>query len=577
MSQHQPVTRSKAAAAAQKPSQKPSSEASEGKSEQDKYRDARKYLNNYGYLKDSDTFSVASMTKALADILRAQSQTDIQSRLGKAVAHVISVASNTEAKCQSCEKLATLPDMIDELRVDIQTDLDAKIDKLSKSLEEKLTALPKDAPGTSDKMEEAAKNLTKLAEGLEAKINKVTDTTQQPVNAATPYRNALASNPMLSAVTSRKQRQVLVQLTEADLATLSQDAILDKATKAIEKITDPPPPAEGVKILGVTKLRKGAILLLFNSKEAAEWIQHSEVELEFTIEFHNGSTIKPRQYALLAPRVPLTFDPDNGTHLREIEETNNLSENIIAKARWIKPVYRRKPEQKVAHATIIINDAKEANKCINEGLIICGVKVYPSKLKQEPTQCMKCRKWGHFAAECPDTKDTCGTCGNDHRTNTCSETSGKFCASCNSHTHASWDRNCPEFAKRCAWYDQKHPDNLLKFFPTDEDWTQELRPERIPFPERFPARFAVESLPPPSDKGKQREQPARQNSGNRNHAKPKGKGKRTAGQQDITHFFTPSQGPSVRTLAEEGEISERFLTPNHTGSFADSVGTPGLI
>jgi hypothetical protein len=161
---------------------------------------------------------------------------------------------------------------------------------------------------------------------------------------------------------------------------------------------------------------------LLNLKEAAEWIQHSDVELEFTVLFHPEATLKPRQFAILAPHTPLTFDPNNENHLREVEKANGLSRNIIAKARWIKPSYRRKAEQRVAHATIIMSNAKEANKCIRDGLTICGVKVYPSKLKQEPTQCMKCRKWGHFAADCTDTKDTCGTCSGDHRTNECTDT-----------------------------------------------------------------------------------------------------------------------------------------------------------
>jgi hypothetical protein len=171
--------------------------------------------------------------------------------------------------------------------------------------------------------------------------------------------------------------------------------------------------------------------------------------------------------------------------------------DTIAKVRWIKPANRRRPEQSVAHAVFLMSSAKDANRCIVEGLKICGAKVYPTKLKQEPTQCMKCRRWGHFASDCTQSRDTCGTCGGDHRTNICNNRNKRYCASCNDHSHASWDRNCPEFAKRCSWYDKKHPDNTLKYFPTGETWTQTARPEHIPIPERFPARFAVGSLPPP--------------------------------------------------------------------------------
>jgi exonuclease VII large subunit len=136
--------------------------------------------------------------------------------------------------------------------------LDTKIDRLSKTIEDKLTAPYKDPVdvGPSDKLEKAAKNLTELAAGLEAKINKVTDTTSQLANTATTYRDALlnktanaankeranAINPTLNAATNRKMRQVMIQVNETDLAALSQEAILEKAKKAIEQISDPPSP-----------------------------------------------------------------------------------------------------------------------------------------------------------------------------------------------------------------------------------------------------------------------------------------------------------------------------------------------
>src|ERR1019366_4696620 len=227
---------------------------------------------------------------------------------------------------------------------------------------------------------------------------------------------------------------------------------------AIKQIENPSPP-EGIEIKEVFKLRKGAILLLFNSKEAAEWLQHTDVEIEFTERFVPGCMIKPRQFAILAPRIPLTLDPGNANHLREIEKANGLGKNAITKIRWIKPANRRKADQIVAHATIILSTAKDANKCISEGILICGAKVNPSKLKQEPTQCMKCRKWGHYAADCSESKDTCGTCGGEHRTNACTENNRKHCVSCNASTHTSWDRDCPEAERRRTWYDEKHPDN----------------------------------------------------------------------------------------------------------------------
>jgi hypothetical protein len=572
MSQSQPLTRSKSAAAAQNPNQKPQTEPSIGKTEQAKYIDARKSLNNFGFLSDSDTCNSGTLAITITTIMKAFPQTSVPPGLKKALANLAIVVSNTQMQCQSCEKLASIPDMIDELRIDIQTGLDAKLERLSRTLEDKLTAPQIDTPGTSDKLAETAKNLSELAAGLEAKINKVTNTTSQLANTATTYREVILggnphghehggarnADPAINAATNRKVRQVMVQLTEGEAAVLSQQTIMEMATDAIKQIENPPSP-EGIAITEVIKLRKGAILLLFNSREAADWLQHPEVEIEFTERFVPGCMIKPRQFAILAPRIPLTFEPGNANHLREIEEANRLGKNSIAKARWIKPANRRKADQLVAHATIIFNTAKDANRCISEGLLICGTKVSPSKLKQEPTQCMKCRKWGHFASECGESKDTCGTCGGEHRTNACTVSNKRYCVSCNANSHASWDRDCPVAERRRSWYNEKHPDNLLKYFPTEDIWTQEVSPDRIPIPERFPVRYAVGSLPPPNTTG--RDQPTRII--NHRQGKQRSHAYRTTAQTQEVGHPTPSQRTSGTPGREEGEISQ-FHTPNQT-------------
>ena len=115
--------------------------------------------------------------------------------------------------------------------------------------------------------------------------------------------------------------------------------------------------------------------------------------------------------ATLAPRVSLTFNPANKDHLREIKECNNLPAGTIEKARWIKPEYRRAPGQKAAHAILAIRDVNAANMCIRDGISIFGIRIRPSRLKHEPMQCIKCRRWGHFANACMATTNTCGTCG----------------------------------------------------------------------------------------------------------------------------------------------------------------------
>ena len=49
--------------------------------------------------------------------------------------------------------------------------------------------------------------------------------------------------------------------------------------------------------------------------------------------------------------------------------------------------------------------------------------------------------------------------------------------------------------------DENHPENVLAYFPTEEDWTMHIRPRRLELNEKFPAKYAVASLPPPPTAG----------------------------------------------------------------------------
>ena len=187
------------------------------------------------------------------------------------------------------------------------------------------------------------------------------------------------------------------------------------------------------------------------------------------------------------------------------DTTSSYNTNNSKQVRWKchsqgkvdQAAYRWKPGQQIAHTSFLFTNVNSANRCIKDGLEASGTRTYLTKLKQELAQCMKCRGWGHFANECNQASSTYGTCRGEHRTSNSGEENQRFCVSCWSNSHASWDRNCPEFIKCCAWYDDKHPNYTLKYFPTDGAWTQEARPARFPHQDHFPAHFAVTPIPPP--------------------------------------------------------------------------------
>lgn len=433
---------------------------------------------------------------------------------------------------------------------------------LTVSLEAKLTE-------SSKQFAKSAERIEAVATEIQAKLAAVASTTTQLETTANSYKDALLKvppiqhhsvegqgimDPALGRNADRKARQVLVDFLDDQMNSLSETAIKEKVTDAVNKVTSPAPPKD-FTVEEVTKLRNNGLVILFGSKEVVKWLQDPEAELLFTGHLSNGASIRQRQHIILVPKIPITLDPSNEMHIREIEEANCLKEHVISKIRWIKPERRRKPDQRLAHATFSFTSAEVANLCIRDGLLVHRVKTYPSKMKQEPMQCLKCRKWGHFTNSCLATKDTCGMCGGDHWTNVCNETSKRHCASCNSNSHASWDRQCPEFLRRCTLFDESHPDNALKYFPTEEPWTKVIRPPKIPFADHFPTCFVVGSLPPPNN-DKPRELPTRQ-------VQQKQRRKRrappcAAGQTAITNYYGPSRSQARSEVhdSDEGEVGE---------------------
>jgi len=309
----------------------------------------------------------------------------------------------------------------------------------------------------------------------------VNDTTDKIATTTSTYCDALLDkpdnqlrtnvNPKVLNNLDRRARQVLVgHSLDKENTTLGSSLLdlKDKANRIVTEIDDPTHP-EVVAIDSVTRTHTGSILLLLNSKEAADWLREPDIVDKFLDKFAISASIRGRSFNVMLKWVPITFDPDSITHHREIEEANNLSDHSIQKAHWIKPINRRRSGQTRAHTVISLTSAEAANGVIKGGLDICGSRTRAKKTKQEPLQCLKCRGWEHKAQDCKAPVDTCSMCGENHCTNTCRSKGTLYCASCKSNAHASWDRSCPEFQRRCSTYDERHPENNMVYFPTEQD------------------------------------------------------------------------------------------------------------
>ena len=480
-------------------------------------KEARRMLKEEGCLNDDTTITHSTILQALTSVIQKYNATAPQSltRALTALAALMQEANGTNTQFTPVIEVLTQK-LGERIEIAVQEGMD-KVSTLIKSsvadhcksldntdtLTDAVNTLKQVATDMSKSISEATTVTSQINDTAltykQALINTTAQVTQATQRAAQPSKERTAGAPVDAGLTQgldKKARQVLLDTAKGEDNPMNIYEIKEKAAAALAEIIPAPP--QGAEVQEVFKLRNGSMILQFASKEAADWLRIPVNEAAFTCKFDPDTVIRDRVHPIMVPRIPITFDPTNPKHLREVEEVNRMHPNTIKKARWIKPMYRRTQGQSCAHAIFSISSAADANRLLKDGIYVCNARTFPKKLKHEPKQCMKCRRWGHYAAECRAQKDTCGTCGGHHKTNECESEDKRYCVSCKASTHASWDRSCPEFLRKCDEYSKFHPENSLIYFPTDEDWTRAARPERIPFEDKFPTHFSMGSLPPPS-------------------------------------------------------------------------------
>ncbi|KAF8802057.1 hypothetical protein BYT27DRAFT_7235587 [Phlegmacium glaucopus] len=253
------------------------------------------------------------------------------------------------------------------------------------------------------------------------------------------------------------QRQILLDIAPGILTNgmtdLSEMEIVAKANMGLKlMITDGDEREmerpEGTTFVGARKLRYGGVLLQMSTKAAAEWLKSRETRDRFLAQMGGTSVVKDRAIQTVVEYIPTSFDPASAGATQVIERASGITVGAIVSAVFIKPVHKRTPGQRTAHAIIGFRDRKNANHAIRYGLFIEGKHVWARKLLPEPKRCYKCQVIGatHNAAACTAENDTCAICSGPHRTSACESTSDDDhrCANCQAEGHGAADRNCPK-------------------------------------------------------------------------------------------------------------------------------------
>jgi len=193
----------------------------------------------------------------------------------------------------------------------------------------------------------------------------------------------------------------------------------------------------------------------------------------FISKFGSDVSLAAKPFPILVEFVPIHFNTDELSALREVERKNSLPIGSIKSAHWIKPIERRNPKQCRAHMSMELFRPCDANRIIRDGLVVLGPCCPTRKLLPEPIRCMKCQSFegSHFARDCTKLIDTCGTCAGNHRLKDCEVSSLDqcFCANCQEPGHAAWDRECPVYIAKAKKYQSHIADARYRFYPDRED------------------------------------------------------------------------------------------------------------
>ncbi|KAG2336072.1 hypothetical protein BDR05DRAFT_836434, partial [Suillus weaverae] len=222
-------------------------------------------------------------------------------------------------------------------------------------------------------------------------------------------------------------------------------------------------------------LTHGGILYELSDPASATWLSIPGNRSIFLEHFGAEVIIKDRAFHLIVENVPISFNPTSQIAYSDIEKKGGLQPKSVLKARYIKPIARRFPNQRTAHIALTLNSKTSANQIIRHGIVLEGKKVYGRKLLPEPTRCLKCHTFdgGHIAMECQQEHDTCGTCGDKHRTAECevNDVALYHCVNCKTSGHAAWSRECPTFTAKWEAYKLRNDEAQYIYFPTEDPLT----------------------------------------------------------------------------------------------------------
>ncbi|KDN41509.1 hypothetical protein RSAG8_07459, partial [Rhizoctonia solani AG-8 WAC10335] len=259
------------------------------------------------------------------------------------------------------------------------------------------------------------------------------------------------TNAQLSAIADKK----------AEFAWNSAwDKVKDTDTARNLKLTEKP----RVAFKAVIRLARGGVRYELGDRTQAALLSDVRISAEFEKGF-GGASCRGQGATILLQCTPVSYEPEDPAAIPRFEEENLLQRGDVLSMSWCKPAHKRKPEQTMAVLKLEMRSHDLADKLITEGGQLQYTPVLFRKASQEPMCCLRCQKYGHKAAKCPNgMDDVCSQCGGAHRIANCTDKDKKWCVPCQSDAHCSFDRDCPSFKAEREKFNARRPENKSLLF-----------------------------------------------------------------------------------------------------------------
>jgi hypothetical protein len=431
-------------------------------------------------LKQHEASDIAKLaSEHIINILTPKIAEHVVAAIAPQVAKILTTSEHLEDTMKEAERLRAATEREREERrgeMEIAADrIDETVNTLHDSLDECKEALKNISP-TLDKANDRLNDFSQRTDPPSTPSH--TTTVTQPQYTKPSYSTIAAAHlpPSVDQALARtaiRARQIILdplpggnmfppETTHAEIVKLLKESL--------KHISDDTTPHGDIR--AVTTFRNGGLLVELENEPLATWLRKPLNRNAMAGKLGPTVSFRSSAFPIVIEYLPIHTQITEDKFLRKTEEENNLPENSLISAKWIKPIDRRSQTQRKAFMLLQVIDAPTANLIIKNGVCISNERFTTRKDKKEPFRCAKCQKFGHIARNCTAPTDTCGTCGNQHRTSDCNAYKSEHCTNCKTNDHTSWNRRCPEFKRRLETLNDNFPENRMPYYPTETPWTQ---------------------------------------------------------------------------------------------------------